>query len=83
MIYIGARRRRKIISCIKHLFCMLRQVLIVAKVVVTLLTKKGARPANAQNVMTDKYILNEQGRIHGNPVAEGWAGAVVQKTFAI
>ena len=26
---------------------------------------------------------NEQGRIHGNPVADGWAGAVMQKLLAI
>ena len=25
----------------------------------------------------------EQGRIHGNPVAEGWAGAIMQKPLAI
>ena len=26
---------------------------------------------------------NEQGWIHGNPVADGWAGAVMQKPFGI
>ena len=25
----------------------------------------------------------KQGRIHGNPVADGWAGAVMQKPLAI
>ena len=24
--------------------------------------------------------INKQGRIHGNPVADGWAGAVMRKT---
>ena len=28
-------------------------------------------------------VLLKQGRIHGNPVADGWAGAVLQKTFGI
>ena len=28
--------------------------------------------------MTQKEI-QKQGRIHGNPVADGWAGAVMQK----
>ena len=27
--------------------------------------------------------FDRQGRIHDNPVADGWAGAVMQKTFAI
>ena len=26
---------------------------------------------------------NEQGRIHGNPVADGWAGAIMQKPLGI
>ena len=30
--------------------------------------------------MTNK---NKQGRIHGNPVADGWAGAVMQKPLGI
>ena len=32
-----------------------------------------------------KCILSEgkQGRIHGNPVANGWAGAVMQKPLGI
>ena len=25
----------------------------------------------------------KQGRIHGNPVADGWAGAIMQKPLAI
>ena len=29
------------------------------------------------------HYLYEQGRIHGNTVADGWAGAVVQKLLAI
>ena len=28
-------------------------------------------------------ILKKQGRIHGNPVADGWAGAVMRKPLAI
>ena len=28
-------------------------------------------------------ILGKQGRIHGNTVADGWAGAVMQKPLAI
>ena len=27
--------------------------------------------------------FKEQGRIHGNPVADGWAGAVMQKSLGI
>ena len=30
-----------------------------------------------------KQIMEKQGRIHGNPVADGWAGAVMQKPLAI
>ena len=26
--------------------------------------------------------MEKQGRIHGNPVADGWAGAVMQKPLA-
>ena len=29
------------------------------------------------------YIKKQRGRIHGNPVADGWAGAVMQKPLAI
>ena len=28
-------------------------------------------------------MIKKQGRIHGNPVADGWAGAVMQKPFGI
>ena len=28
-------------------------------------------------------MKGEQGRIHGNPVADGWAGAVMRKSFGI
>ena len=28
-------------------------------------------------------INTKQGRIHGNPVADGWAGAVMRKPLAI
>ena len=28
-------------------------------------------------------MVSKQGRIHGNPVADGWAGAVMQKTLGI
>ena len=27
--------------------------------------------------------MGQQGRIHGNPVADGWAGAVMRKPLAI
>ena len=27
--------------------------------------------------------MRKQGRIHGNPVADGWAGAVMRKPLAI
>ena len=30
----------------------------------------------------DNQIIDEQGRIHGNPVADGWAGAVMRKPLA-
>ena len=30
-----------------------------------------------------KRELDKQGRIHGNPVADGWAGAVMRKPLAI
>ena len=29
------------------------------------------------------YIEKKQGRIHGNPVADSWAGAVMRKPLAI
>ena len=29
------------------------------------------------------YIKEKQGQIHGNPVADGWAGVVMQKPLAI
>ena len=31
----------------------------------------------------EKQFLVQQGRIHGNPVADGWAGAVVRKPLVI
>ena len=31
----------------------------------------------------EKGERKEQGRIHGNPVADGWAGAVMRKTLGI
>ena len=31
----------------------------------------------------DQVNKKEQGRIHGNPVADGWAGAVMRKPLAI
>ena len=30
-----------------------------------------------------RHCKKKQGRIHGNPVADGWAGAVMQKPFGI
>ena len=27
-------------------------------------------------------MFEKQSRIHGNPVADGWAGAVIQRTIA-
>ena len=30
-----------------------------------------------------KWYRKKQGRIHGNPVADGWAGAVPQKPLGI
>ena len=30
-----------------------------------------------------RALFTKQGRIHGNPVADGWAGAVMQKPIAI
>ena len=32
--------------------------------------------------MAKKKQKQKQGRIHGNPVADGWAGAVMQKPLA-
>ena len=29
------------------------------------------------------YCQHEQGQIHGNPVADGWAGAVTRKSLGI
>ena len=31
----------------------------------------------------EKKKKQKQGRIHGNPVADGWAGAVMRKPLAI
>ena len=33
--------------------------------------------------MSSSFVTIEQGRTHGNPVADGWAGAVKQKQLAI
>ena len=30
-----------------------------------------------------RLIFKKQGRIHGNPVADGWAGAVMRKPLGI
>ena len=32
---------------------------------------------------TNDNVLKKQGRIHGNPVAGGWAGAVMRKPHGI
>ena len=31
----------------------------------------------------NNWSVIKQGRIHGNPVADGWAGAVMQKPLAV
>ena len=37
-----------------------------------------------EHILSPKDIVNkEQGRIHGNPVADSWAGAVPQKPLGI
>ena len=41
----------------------------------------GAQPYCPNAGFTSKYY--QQGRIHGNPVADGWAGAVMQKPLGI
>ena len=33
--------------------------------------------------MIDTKLYKKQGRIHGNPMADGWAGAVMQKPHRI
>ena len=33
--------------------------------------------------MSKNEAIKELGQIHGNPVADGWGGAVMQKTLAI
>ena len=35
------------------------------------------------NGVAIEETIRKQGRIHGNPVADGWAGAVMQKPLAI
>ena len=41
-------------------------------------------PANTQVYgVAQGKIEEKQGRIHGNPVADGWAGAIMQKSLAI
>ena len=32
---------------------------------------------------SEEAIVKKQGRIHGNPAADGWAGAVMRKPLAI
>ena len=34
-------------------------------------------------ILADILFCNKQGRIHSNPVADGWAGAVVRKPLGI
>ena len=36
-----------------------------------------------QVLLSRLWIIKKQGRIHGNPVADGWARAVMQKLIAI
>ena len=48
--------------------------------------KKKRRKAGKLERKKDKKMnerMKEQGRIHGNTVADGWAGAVMQKPLAI
>ena len=35
-----------------------------------------------ESLDTIEKSLYKQGRIHGNPVADGWAGAVIQRPIA-
>ena len=37
----------------------------------------------AKKVSIGYKVTSEQGRIYGNPVADGWAGALAQKPFVI
>ena len=39
--------------------------------------------AKLRQFLRQSVFLHKQGRIHGNPVADGWAGAVPQKTLGI
>ena len=41
-----------------------------------------ARKTNEKEIKEMKNS-HEQGRIHGNPVADGWAGALMRKPLAI
>ena len=34
-------------------------------------------------ILSQDLHAKKQGRIHGNPVADGWAGAVMQKPLGI
>ena len=38
---------------------------------------------NCATLGSTKFEHWKQGRIHGNPVADGWAGAVIKKPLAI
>ena len=38
--------------------------------------------SNALHILSTDFIP-KQGRVHGNPVADGWAGAVMQKPLEI
>ena len=44
--------------------------------------KKGEKKGKKGKMMEWRDV-REQGRIHGNPVADGWAGAVMQKPLRI
>ena len=44
---------------------------------------KGHRPLRAAAQKRKKKTTMKQGRIHGNPVADGWARAVMQKPLGI
>ena len=43
------------------------------------------QPTYKRDLITRTVLLKEsqQGRIHGNPVVDGWAGAVMQKPLGI
>ena len=46
--------------------------------------RKIKRTKESLNARLSNHVkFDRQGRIHGNPVADGWAGAVMQRPLAI